>query len=44
MKQIDLFIQSIAVSVIVAITIWATIGAPPPHQGGKTQFHVASRR
>jgi len=43
MKQIDLFIQCIAVSVIVAITIWATIGAPPP-QNSKTQFHIASRR
>jgi len=42
MKQIDLFLQSVAVSVIVAIAIWATIGAPP-HQGGKMQFHVASR-
>jgi hypothetical protein len=44
MKQIDLFIQSIAVSGIVAIAIWATIGAPPPHHDGKSQFHVASRR
>jgi len=43
MKQIDLFIQSIAVSVIVAIAIWATIGSPPP-QSSKAQFHVASRR
>jgi hypothetical protein len=43
MKQIDLFIQCIAVSVIVAAAIWATIGAPPP-QNSKAQFHVASRR
>jgi hypothetical protein len=43
MKQIDLFIQCIAVSVIVATAIWATVGAPPP-QNSKAQFHVASRR
>ena len=43
MKQFDLFIQSLAVSAIVAITIWATLGAPP-HQTSKAQFNIASRR
>jgi hypothetical protein len=43
MKQFDLLIQCLAASVIVAITIWATLGAPPP-QNSKAQFNVASRR
>jgi hypothetical protein len=43
MKQFDLFIQCIAVSAIVAITIWAMVGAPP-HQTSKSQFNIAFRR
>jgi hypothetical protein len=43
MRQFDLFIQCLAASVIVAITVWATLGAPP-HQTNKAQFNVASRR
>jgi hypothetical protein len=43
MKQFELLLQSLASSAIVAIAIWATVGAPP-HQISKAQFNVASRR
>jgi hypothetical protein len=43
MTQPYLFIQAVAASVIVAITIWATLGAPPP-QNSRALFLVASRR
>jgi hypothetical protein len=43
MKQLDLFLQCVAASAIVAVTVWATLGAPP-HQNSKAQFTVASKR
>jgi hypothetical protein len=43
MKQPYLFLQSIAASIVLAITIWAIVGAPP-HQNSRALFIVASRR
>jgi hypothetical protein len=42
MKQPAL-LQSLMMSAVIALTVWATVGAPP-HQPTKTQFKVASRR
>jgi len=43
MKPSNLFIQSLVASIILAVTIWSTLGAPP-HQNGKAQFNLAMRR
>jgi hypothetical protein len=43
MNRFNLILQCLAASVVVAITVWATLGAPP-HQTGKAKFDVASRR
>ena len=43
MRQSRLLLQCIVASVIVAITVWATLGAPP-RQTTNTSFIVAWRR
>lgn len=43
MRQSRLLLQCVVASVIVAITVWATLGAPP-RQTTNTSFIVAWRR
>jgi len=42
MKQSLLLIRSLAASVVVAVAIWALLGAPP-HQNSMASFIVAWR-